>query len=359
MGASLLWYREYERWQAKAMRLAEQLHQVEPFALVHQVNYCGFRNPGLGWRLGAPFVWGPIGGTQYFPWRFLRFAGVSGAAREVTRNVINYFQLRYSPRVREAARCSTRVIAATRLAQDDLLRLHGVPSDRELETGLDCPISAPRGPRQASAPLRILAAGRLQPWKGVPLLLHALAQLPASVSYEVRVLGEGPCGEAWRRLAQRLGVGHRVEFVGWPTYEETLPHYRWADVLTFTSLRDTSGTGLLESLAAGAPIIGLDHQGAADVMTDDCAIRVPVRRPQQVIEGIASGLVRLAESPDEWLRMSRAAQERAKHFCWGARQESTNALYRRVIEAASPAGAESSPTRSTWQSSPLSPATAD
>src|SRR5690606_34483298 len=134
-------------------------------------------------------------------------------------------------------------------------------------------------------PLRILWAGRLQPWKGFPLLLKGLAALPPDVRYSVRVLGQGPCEGRWRRLAEKLGVAQQIDWVGWPDHiEAQLPHYRWADVFAFTSLRDTSGTGLLEALAAGAPLVGLDHQGVADVMTPRCALPIDAASPQSAIQ---------------------------------------------------------------------------
>ena len=55
--------------------------------------------------------------------------------------------------------------------------------------------------------------------------------------YSVRVLGQGPCEGRWRRLADELGVGQHIDWVGWPDHiEAQLPHYRWADVFAFTSL---------------------------------------------------------------------------------------------------------------------------
>ena len=56
-----------------------RLHQQLRFNLVHQATFCGFREPGFLWKLDAPFLWGPIGGTQNYPWRFLGEAGLRGA----------------------------------------------------------------------------------------------------------------------------------------------------------------------------------------------------------------------------------------------------------------------------------------
>ena len=92
----------FKRWHRRALELAKRLHAELHFDLVHQVTGIAYREPGYLWQLDAPFVWGPVGGTETFPWRFLTEAGLASAASEAARNVINAVQMRFSPRVRRA-----------------------------------------------------------------------------------------------------------------------------------------------------------------------------------------------------------------------------------------------------------------
>lgn len=338
------YYLGYRHWGTLAYRIAKRLHAERAFDLTHQVTYCGYREPGLLWKLPTPFVWGPVGGTQNFPARFAGVVGPLAAAKERVRNAVNAFQMRCNRRVRGAARKAAAVLAATAKNQRDLKQALGVDAGIELETGLDCDLAPPRPPRDPSQPLRILWAGRLQPWKALPLLLHALPKLPTHCPVEVRVLGDGPCRAGWRRLAERLGVADCVSWHAWPGYDETLPHYRWADVFAFTSLRDTSGTGLIESMAAGAPIVGVNHQGAADVMTGRCAVPVNVDSPEATIRGFTQAFATLAADPKLLHRLSHAARDRAATYAWEARRESTRRLYQ---------GALVQPTRQKTATKPL------
>lgn len=322
-----LYYVGYRLWHRRAYRLARRLDSARPFALVHHVSFCGYREPGDAWRLGAPFVWGPVGGTQKFPRAFLGELGWLDAVREVLRNLANSAQLRFDRRFRRAAASAAQVLAANQSVAADLERCAGIRSLVQLETGVETSQRPPRPRRDAKLPLRILWAGRLQPWKGLPLLLKGLAALPSDIRYQLRVLGQGPCEPQWRRLAERLGVAQHIEWVGWPAYEGQLPHYDWADVFAFTSLRDTSGTGLLEALAAGAPIIGLNHQGAADVMTARCAIPVDAASPAATIEGFRATIARLASDPELLAQLSIGARQRARDFDWETLWESMRQVY--------------------------------
>lgn len=335
------YYVGYRLWHACAYREAKRLHAEEPFDIAHQTTFCGYREPGYLWRLGVPFVWGPIGGTQSFPVAYLGGLGFREAWIEVCRNLINAWQLRFSRRVRTALGRAAVVVAATRRAADDLERATGRRLPVCLETALDTSIAGPREPRRGGEVLRVLWAGRLRAWKTLPLLFDALRILPPDVPWRLRVLGVGSSERAWRRQAERLGIADRVEWLGWPDYRQTLPHYQWADVFAFTSMRDTSGTGLLEALAAGTPIVGVDHQGAADVMTPSCAIAAPVGDPAETVAALAGGLQRLARDPALWAELSAGARREAASRTWDLQAEALERWYDEAFESASKARAVS------------------
>ena len=172
----------------------------------------------------------------------------------------------------------------------------------------------------------------------MPLLLRALAILPAHVDYKLRVLGEGPCEADWKGLAEQLGIASRIEWVGWPAYRDTLPQYAWADVFAFTSLRDTSGTGLLEALAAGAPLLSVDHQGAADLVHAGCGLLVPVGDPAATIAGFARGVQALAADERLLKTLSDAALAEAYRYTWEPQRAALQDWYDAALaEAPEPA----------------------
>jgi glycosyltransferase involved in cell wall biosynthesis len=351
-----LFYWSYDLWHRRAYRLAERLHLETPFDLVHQVSFCGYRQPGHIWKMGVPFVFGPVGGTQNFPWRFLKAVDLPGGIREVARNIVNSWQLSFSRAVRRACRSASVVMAANSTGQRDLLRTQGVPVVRQLETGVERSPIRSKPQRDPSEPLRILWSGRLESWKALPLLLSALAKLPKSCHYELRILGVGKCRHRWQWMAERLEIADSIQWLGWGTYSELLPHYSWANVFAFTSLRDTSGSGLLEALAAGVPIVGVNHQGAADIMTDDCAIPIPVTRPKETIAAFRDALLALANDPSRHHRLSEGARVRATQFFWERQGHFMNRVYRQVLfgeELAAPASDPSTQLEFVAASEPL------
>ena len=83
------YYLAYNRWHRRAGLNAFRLNQSLHFDLIHQLNFVTFREPGYLWRLGVPFIWGPLGGTENYPWRFLGAAGILGVLQEGGRSLLN------------------------------------------------------------------------------------------------------------------------------------------------------------------------------------------------------------------------------------------------------------------------------
>lgn len=323
-------YVSYNLWQRRACRLAARLNSEIRFDLIHHVNIIGFREPGYLWKLGVPFVWGPVGGTQNYPWRFIPEAGVGWGFAEATRNLMNSLQFRFSPRVRKAARASAMVLAANSRGQCDFRRVHGVSARRQLETGVQI-TGVPLRRGSAGHQLRILWCGSLITRKAATLLLKAVAALPADVPFEVEIIGEGPLEARWRELAARLGLDSKVRFLGAVPYSEALGRYAHADVFVFTSLRDTSGNVILEAMAAGVPVVCLDHHGAGDIVTDECGIKIPVSDPKTVVSELRHAIERLARDPDLRMRLAEGSLRRVEFYSWQSYGANLAAIYEEAL----------------------------
>ena len=326
-----LYYTAYNRWHRRAYRLAVRLHQELHFDLVHQVNFNSFREPGYLWRLDSPFIWGPVGGTQNYPWKFLRFAGMAGAFKEGLRTITNTIQFRFSRRVRQAARRAACLLTANSTNMAEFKGNYQVDPVLLLETGSkDPPVSTfERG--QPNGSLKILWSGALQHHKALHLLLLALSKMPAHLAYELRILGKGPLKKRLQKLARELGVDPHCTWVGWLPHHEAMAQYHWPDVFVFTSLRDTSGNVVLEALSHGLPVICLDHQGVRDIVTSACGIKIPVTTPENVVQELVEALVSLAENRTKFAPLARMALARAQDYLWPRNAEVMTRIYYEVL----------------------------
>ena len=329
-------YRAYHHWQVLALQLIRELHLRECFDLVHQVNVCTFREPGYGWQLNIPFLWGPVGGTQNFPLRCLPMLPASDAFKEGMRGLANWFALR-KPRVREAARHATVLLAANSTNVCDMEKALGRQVELLLETGLhtvrepdrtrfEARIADARAGRTAE-PLRLLWSGELQTRKALPILLRALARIQPEVSWQLEVMGDGPLRGRWTAEAERLGLSKRVRFLGRLPFPEAVARMNCADLFCFTSLRDTSGNVVLEALAAGVPVVCFDHQGAGDMVNEHSGLKLPISTPQKAYADWAEAIDTLARDPRRLFALSRGATMQARSFLWSHNHDRVNEIY--------------------------------
>jgi len=114
-------------------------------------------------------------------------------------------------------------------------------------------------------PLRLGTLGRLLPFKGVGLALHALAELRRSgVEAELAVAGEGPLAGDLRALAARLGLSAQVRFLG--ALAEVEPFLEEIDVLLHPALREPCANVVPEAMARGTPVVGALVDGMGELV---------------------------------------------------------------------------------------------
>jgi glycosyltransferase involved in cell wall biosynthesis len=113
------------------------------------------------------------------------------------------------------------------------------------------------------------SAARLSPEKGLRYLLEAFAGAASDDSrLRLRIAGEGPEEAPLRRLAERLGIADRTEFVGWVEHQRMPAFLQSLDVFVLPSLHESFGVAAVEAAAVGLPVIASDVQGLPDVVVD-------------------------------------------------------------------------------------------
>ena len=115
----------------------------------------------------------------------------------------------------------------------------------------------------------MLSVGHLVERKGHFVAIEALTQLPADVA--LVIVGGGPDRAALQALADRLGVGARVRFVGVVPQAELKWWYSAADALALCSSREGWANVLLESMACGTPVIATNIWGTPEVVSSPAA----------------------------------------------------------------------------------------
>ncbi|MFO7690533.1 MAG: glycosyltransferase, partial [Cryobacterium sp.] len=99
----------------------------------------------------------------------------------------------------------------------------------------------------------VLFVGRLVYYKGVDVLLRAIAQIDANLA----LIGTGPLEDELKRLARSLRIEGRVAFLGALPNRDLRLYYNACDVFVLPSVARSEAFGLvlLEAMCAGKPLI--------------------------------------------------------------------------------------------------------
>lgn len=113
----------------------------------------------------------------------------------------------------------------------------------------------------------LLYVGRIAPEKALDVLIDAYRRLRADGrQLSLRIVGEGPCLPALRRLAAGM---EGVQFDGPARYDSSLAErYANADVFVTPGAHETFNLTILEALASGLPVVTADGGGARELIID-------------------------------------------------------------------------------------------
>ena len=177
-------------------------------------------------------------------------------------------------------------------------------------------------------------AGHLYAWKGVDVLLEALAHVPKARGLIVGGHAQEPDLARLQARATGLGIGDRVTFTGMVEPSRVARFLRQADVLALPnpasaiSTRFTSPLKLFEYMAAGRPIVASDLPSIREVLQDEVnALLVTPGNPA----AMAAAIERLIGDPALSAGLADAALAAAPAYSWDRRAERLEELLHELV----------------------------
>lgn len=178
-----------------------------------------------------------------------------------------------------------------------------------------------------------LYLGRLKRYKGIPIVLEAVARL-ATEGTPIRLLiaGRGDAEPELRRRVTDLGIEDRVRFLGFVSEDEKRRLLRKAWVHVFTSPREGWGITNLEAAACGTPTVASDSPGLRDSVVDgQTGFLVPHGNSAAVAERIR----RIIEDRELRERLGAGARSFALEHAWDRTARRTLEHLEQVLERGS------------------------
>lgn len=226
-----------------------------------------------------------------------------------------------------AARNATGLVTVCEALKRQFVELGVAPERiRVLRNGVDLHLFRPVDRQAARAKLGLngpilLSVGGLIPLKGHHLAIEALGLLPG---VRLLIAGEGPMRGELAKLAARLGLAGRVDFLGAVAHESLPAIYTAADALVLASSREGWANVLLEAMACGTPVVASNVGGNAEVVAANAAGILMSRRTPTAL---ADAVRRLLLSPPT----REATRAYAEGFSWEATTNGQIELFEEML----------------------------
>jgi glycosyltransferase involved in cell wall biosynthesis len=163
-------------------------------------------------------------------------------------------------------------------------------------------------------PLVIGFAGKFTPIKAAQDLVEAVARLPDDLSWELRLIGDGPLRPQLEAAVATHGLTGRVHFLGFRNTDELPALMSEIDIMVMPSRKEPRGLVPIEAMAAGAAVV---VSSATGVWGPGDAVQqgeTGLVYPAGDIDALAACLRRLMDQPDLRLRLAAAGRARARSF---------------------------------------------
>lgn len=269
-------------------------------------------------------------------WLEIRALGQSKLRRLTIRlNPSHLYRLWLERRLFESSGLKAVITNSEMVRKEVLARFH-IPQDRvrTIYNGVDLDRFHPLNRERLGLPLRrsygvdgsiplVLFVGSGFERKGLAFLIRGMAI--AGGKAKLWVVGKGRTNR-YQEEAERLGIGHRVAFLG--PQEDVVPFYAASDIFVLPTMYDPFPTVVLEAMASGLPVITTSQCGAAEIIQpgmDGFVLDSPGN-----IEKLARYLTRLYKA-DTCSPMGRRAREKAEQFPLERTILEMEALYRSLL----------------------------
>ncbi|MFC2166814.1 glycosyltransferase family 4 protein [Acidobacteriota bacterium] len=325
----------YLIWQIKAFFIARRLCKENCYDFFHHITFNNDWMPSfIGAFLPLPFIWGPMGGGQKVPRSFKKTIHWKNRINQNLRLAGQWFWRNTWFR-RRCVKKALAILVCNKDTEDKLKtaekKLYSYPvngiSSKELKAlPPDMVVEKP-------PVFQVVYAGRLDAIKGVNLGIKAFQAFSQKFpkSY-FKIIGVGPERDRLVNLSKSFSIQDKVEFIPWMEREELLEQLRLSDVLLFPSFRDGGGQVLIEAMASGKPVIGLNVGGPGFHIQKDWGIKIEPKDPGYTVQEMAKALEILYL--DEKLRenMGAAGRRRAEEFyLWERLGDYLLKIYKEVL----------------------------
>ena len=218
-----------------------------------------------------------------------------------------------------------RIIAFSPHERDAMARLYGADARKVslVPCGVDLEVFRPLDQKSVRSRLGLngekilLYVGRVEPIKGLDLLVETAAQMDSAEGVRMMVVGADVNGDREmdrvKQLAKERDLEDKIDFVGQVDHDDLPLYYNAADVCVVPSYYESFGLVALESMACGTPVVATRVGGLSTIIHHG---RTGYLKSWRCPEAFANSVEMIISSDGLQQSMGEAARKRAEGMGW-------------------------------------------
>ena len=268
-------YPIYRKWQKSSGRYLEK-NSIKFDLGIHATLGTFLFGTGLS-LTPHPYVYGPAGFSSFD----IRYGRAYGARSflEILRNIVVYGLLIFDPFVRKSLYKADLVIAGDlrvkkilnllcpkiELFQNPIAHYHLSISDFDIKSSKNKKVD-------------LIWVGRFIERKDPIFALEVLKEIKKTYpNVHLTMVGEGRLRLKIESYIEKFNLSESVDLTGWVEKIEVLKMLKTANLMMFTSFRETAGVQLFECNSVGTPVVALGATGASSWYASDLIRFIPAK----------------------------------------------------------------------------------
>ncbi|MEN6392577.1 MAG: glycosyltransferase [Anaerolineaceae bacterium] len=182
----------------------------------------------------------------------------------------------------------------------------------------------------SDADVLIIYTGRLSPEKNLSFLIRCFAGVAkAYKNLGLLLVGDGPERQNLIDLVDHLKIESQVRFFGSVAYEEIRHYLVTADLYATASVTEVHPLSVIEAMAVGLPVLGINSPGVGDIVQDGIN---GLLAEEEDLAIFTAKMAKMVTEYDTRQQMGKAARERAQTFSINKTCQMMIERYQRVIK---------------------------
>jgi glycosyltransferase involved in cell wall biosynthesis len=178
----------------------------------------------------------------------------------------------------------------------------------------------------------LIYVGRLGPEKNLSFLLRSFAGTAKAYDHIGLILvGDGPEREDLQEQAAYLKIDKRVYFTGSIPYEQMPGYLSMADAFVTASVTEVHPLSVIEAMAAGLPVLGIQSPGVGDTVEDGVT---GLLAEEEDLAVFTAKMVRLVTDHRQRGEMGQCARRTAENYAIERTTQMLLERYQAVVQKA-------------------------